>query len=227
MALIVTATTGGLMDLGTVSLHIASMWPRPVCVIEADPDGGRLAARHNWEVRPGLVELVARLRSANSTQSSVEEFVRNHGDGVSVVVAPPGAEPIIAALGVLASRPRLLEEALGVDVIVDVGRARPDSPARELISAADIRLLVTRTDLEDVVSVVHRTEHLRSLGDWKVLTAGGRYGVSEVDRAIEWPVIADLLPSDRRSSERLKEAVSKLSTPLDRNLVGATSAVAS
>ena len=210
MALVVTATTGGLMDLGTVSLHIASMWSTPVCVIEADPDGGRLAARHNWEVRPGLVELVARLRSSTGTPPKTDEFIRHHGDGVSVVVAPPAAEPVIAALGVLASRPRMLEEAIGTDVIVDVGRARPDSPARELIAAADVRLLVTRTDLEDVVSVVHRSDHLRSLGDWKVLTAGGRYGMDEVDRALEWPVIADLLPSDRRSSGRLKEAVARL-----------------
>lgn len=210
MALTVIATTGGLMDLGTVSLHIASMWSTPVCVIEADPDGGRLAARHNWEVRPGLVELAARLRASTNTRSSTTEFIRHHGEGVSVVVAPPAAEPVIAALGVLSSRPQMLEEAIGTDVIVDVGRARPDSPARELIAAADVRLLVTRTDLEDVVSVVHRSDHLRSLGDWKVLTAGGRYGLDEVDRALEWPVIADLLPSDRRSSSRLKEAVSRL-----------------
>lgn len=226
MALVVTATTGGLMDLGTVSLHIASMWSSPVCVVEADPDGGRLAARHNWEVRPGLVELAARMRSSDAPIGGIDEFIRRHGDGISVVVAPPAAEPVIAALGVLSTRPHLLETTLGTDVIVDVGRARPDSPARELIAAADIRLLITRTDLEDVVSVVHRTEHLRSLGDWKVLTAGGRYGVQEVDRALEWPVIADLLPSDRRSSSRLKDVVASLKTQARASLIGAEVAVA-
>lgn len=226
MTLVVTATTGGLMDLGTVSLHIASMWPNRVCVIEADPDGGRLAARHNWEVRPGLVELAARLRSQGGRQDSVSEFMRQHGDGVSVIVAPPAAEPVIAALGVLSGRPTLLEETIGTDVIVNVGRVRPDSPARELIAAADIRLLITRTDLEDVVSVVHRTDHLRSLGDWKVLTAGGRYGIHEVDRAVEWPVIADLLPSDRRSSARLREAVTGLRSMQVEELAASQSVVA-
>ena len=226
MTLVVTATTGGLMDLGTVSLHIASMWPNRVCVVEADPDGGRLAARHNWEVRPGLVELAARLRSQGGRQDSVSEFMRQHGDGVSVIVAPPAAEPVIAALGVLSGRPTLLEETIGTDVIVNVGRVRPDSPARELIAAADIRLLITRTDLEDVVSVVHRTDHLRSLGDWKVLTAGGRYGIHEVDRAVEWPVIADLLPSDRRSSARLREAVTGLRSMQVEELAASQSVVA-
>jgi len=214
------------MDLGTVSLHIASMWPNRVCVVEADPDGGRLAARHNWEVRPGLVELAARLRSQGGRQDSVSEFMRQHGDGVSVIVAPPAAEPVIAALGVLSGRPTLLEETIGTDVIVNVGRVRPDSPARELIAAADIRLLITRTDLEDVVSVVHRTDHLRSLGDWKVLTAGGRYGIHEVDRAVEWPVIADLLPSDRRSSARLREAVTGLRSMQVEELAASQSVVA-
>ena len=226
MTLVVTATTGGLMDLGTVSLHIASMWPNRVCVIEADPDGGRLAARHNWEVRPGLVELAARLRSQGGRQDSVSEFMRQHGDGVAVIVAPPAAEPVIAALGVLSGRPTLLEETIGTDVIVNVGRVRPDSPARELIAAADIRLLITRTDLEDVVSVVHRTDHLRSLGDWKVLTAGGRYGIHEVDRAVEWPVIADLLPRDRRSSARLREAVTGLRSMQVEELAASQSVVA-
>jgi hypothetical protein len=227
MTLVVTATTGGLMDLGTVSLHIASMWPNPVCVVEADPDGGRLAARHNWEVRPGLVELAARLRSQGGQKNTVSEFVRQHGDGVSVIVAPPGAEPVIAARGVLSARPNLLEESIGTDVIVNVGRVRPDSPARDLIASADVRLLITRTDLEDVVSVVHRTDHLRSLGDWKVLTAGGRYGIHEVDRAVEWPVIADLLPSDRRSSARLRDVVAGLQSTKVGILATSQSAVAS
>ena len=71
MTLLVTATTGGLMDLATVSLHIASLWPRPVTVIEADPDGGRLAARHDWDVRPGLVELAA----ARNSQQFVRHLV--------------------------------------------------------------------------------------------------------------------------------------------------------
>ena len=35
MSIIVTGTTGGLTDLGTISLHLATMWPTPVTVIEA------------------------------------------------------------------------------------------------------------------------------------------------------------------------------------------------
>ena len=162
MTLLVTATTGGLMDLATVSLHIASLWPRPVTVIEADPDGGRLAARHDWDVRPGLVELAAALRSHVSGDFDRASVVRTYSAQVSVVVAPPAAEPVMAALSVLATRTAEIESLVGTDVIVDVGRVRPDSPANALVTAADRRLLVTRTDLEDIVSVVHRGDHLTS-----------------------------------------------------------------
>ncbi len=211
MTLIVTATTGGLMDLATVSLHVASLWPRPVTVIEADPDGGRLAARHDWDVRPGLVELTASLRGHSSGDFDRASVVRTYSSQIGVVVAPPAAEPVIAALAVLATRTEAIESLLGTDVIVDVGRIRPDSPANALVTAAHRRLLVTRTDLEDIVAVVHRADHLRSLGAWSVLAAGGRYSTSEVDRAIEWPVIADLLPDNPKSSSRLRKAVASLS----------------
>lgn len=214
MSVTVVATTGGLMDLGTVSLHIASLWSAPVTVIEADPDGGRLAARHNWEVRPGLVDLVASARSPHDSRIG-DDCVRRHGNRVRVVVAPPSAEAVIATLSVLSERLDRVGEILGTDLIVNVGRVRPDSPASDLISRADRRLLVTRTDLEDVVALVHRTEHLRRFGSWNILTAGGRYRTGEVDRAVEWPVIADLLPDDPRSSSRLRQVIAELARTHD------------
>ena len=210
MALVVTSTTGGLMDLATVSLHIASMWPRPITVVEADPDGGRLAARHDWDVRPGLVDLATAVRSRSESSPRLAPLLRRHSDDVSVIVAPPAVEPIMASLPVLAQHRDRLDEIVGTDVMVVVGRVRPDSPANELARAADLRLLVTRTDLEDVVAVVHRSDHLRALGSWQVLTAGGRYDAAEVARTIEWPVVADLLPDNPKSSARLRQTVREL-----------------
>jgi hypothetical protein len=210
MTLVVTTTTGGLMDLATVSLHIASMWPRPITVVEADPDGGRLAARHDWDVRPGLVDLATAVRSRSDEATRLAPLLRRHSDDVSVIVAPPAAEPIMASLPVLAQHRARLDEIVGTDVMVVVGRVRPDSPANDLVRSADRRLLVTRTDLEDVVAVVHRADLLRSLGSWQVLTAGGRYDAAEVARTVEWPVVADLLPDNPRASSRLHQAIREL-----------------
>ena len=210
MTLVVTSTTGGLMDLATVSLHIASMWPRPITVVEADPDGGRLAARHDWDVRPGLVDLATAVRSRSDAAPRLAPLLRRHSDDVSVIVAPPAVEPIMASLPVLAQHRDRLDEIVGTDVMVVVGRVRPDSPANELARAADLRLLVTRTDLEDVVALVHRSDHLRAIGSWQVLTAGGRYDAMEVARTVEWPVVADLLPDNPKASARLRQTVREL-----------------
>ena len=210
MALVVTSTTGGLMDLATVSLHIASMWPRPITVVEADPDGGRLAARHDWDVRPGLVDLATAVRSRSDSAPRLAPLLRRHSDDVSVIVAPPAVEPIMASLPVLAQHRDRLDEIVGTDVMVVVGRVRPDSSANELARVADLRLLVTRTDLEDVVALVHRSDHLRAIGSWQVLTAGGRYESAEVARTVEWPVVADLLPDNPKASARLRQTVRQL-----------------
>jgi hypothetical protein len=210
MALVVTTSVGGLMDLATVSLHIASLWPRPITVVEADPDGGRLAARHDWDVRPGLVDLATAVRSRSDAAPRLAPLLRRHSEAVSVIVAPPAAEPIMASLPVLAQHRARLDDIVGTDVMVVVGRVRPDSPANELVRVADLRLLVSRTDLEDVVALVHRADHLRTIGAWQVLTAGGRYDTTEVARTVEWPVVADLLPDNPKASARLRRAMREL-----------------
>lgn len=207
MAIITTSMTGGLMDLATVSLHIASLWPRPITVVEADPDGGRLAARHDWDVHPGLVDLAAMIRSPRVGTNASGPMMRRYTDGVSVVVAPPAVEPIMASLPVLARHHDRIDEILGTDVLIVAGKLRPDSVANQLISVVDRRILVTRTDLEDVVSLVHRADRMRELGTWHVLTAGGQYGASELARTIDCPVIADLLPDNPRGSARLRAAI--------------------
>jgi hypothetical protein len=210
MSIIVTGTIGGLTDLGTISLHLATMWPTPVTVIEADPDGGRLAARHNWELRPGLAELAAHVRTPATSTLDPQALRRTYRNDVSVVVAPPSAEQVIAALSIIAPHTRTLDQVLGTDVIINVGRVRPNTPASDIMRAANTRLLISRTDLDDVVALVHRQPLLKELGEWQVLAAGGRYKIDELAKAIEWPVIADLLPSDRRSSAALKLTIAKI-----------------
>ena len=112
---------------------------------------------------------------------------------------------------------RNIEQFLGGDIVIDVGRVRPNSPAAELIRQADIRLLITRTDLDDVVVLVHRQQLLNDFGLWKILAAGGRYTVKELSQAVEFPVLADLLPGDRKSSASLRKAITALANELQPN----------
>lgn len=234
MAVFAVGTVGGLTDLGTICLHIASLWPHPPVVVEADPDGGRLAVRHDWDLRPGLGDLIALLQSDSSTGPSTNGRTGNghvdtagandaHGDpvdtvahrlrnGVRIVVSPPAIEAVSASMPSLARAVSTLEKRSAADIIVDVGIIRPESPACNVITAASRRIIVVRKEADDVVALAHRRPLLESMGDWFVLTAGGRMRTEDVTQAVDWPVVADLLPHDRKSSAKLRASLARLSS---------------
>lgn len=212
MAVIAIGTVGALTDLGTICLHVASLWPHPPMVIEADPDGGRLAVRHNWDPRPGLSDLIRASTCQDPSTHQLEATARRLRNGVKVVVGPLAIESMAVAIPGLLRSLDVLETATGGDVLIDVGIVRPDSPARELIASASCRIIVVRKDIEDLVALAHRRALLESLGHWSVLTAGGRLGVDDAADAIQWPVLADLLPHDRKSSVKLRASLSRLAS---------------
>jgi len=217
MAVIALGTVGGLTDLGTICLHVASLWPHPPLVVEADPDGGRLAARHNWDLRPSLGDLVVLLNSDEATAISIDRVTRRLRNGVRVVVAPPAMESVHSVLCDVLPSLSNLESRIAGDVLIDVGVIRPDSPARDIIAAASNRIIVVRKDVEDLVALAHRRSLLESMGTWSVLTAGGRLRSADAIGAIRWPIIADLLPNDRRSSAALRTSLARFATVPDRN----------
>lgn len=215
MAVIALGTVGGLTDLGTICLHVASLWPHPPLVVEADPDGGRLAARHNWDLRPSLGDLVTLLNSQETTSISIDRVVRRLRNGVRVVVAPPAMEAVHSVLSDVVPTLSNLESRMTGDVLIDVGVIRPESPARDIIAAASKRIIVVRKDVEDLVALAHRRSLLEGMGTWSVLTAGGRLRSADSVAAIRWPILADLLPNDRRSSAALRTSLTRFAASLD------------
>lgn len=209
MALYVVGTVGGLTDIGTVTLHIASLWPRVPLVVEADPDGGRLAVRHDWDLYPGLADLVSALGAENVDMHKITSMARVARSGVGVIVAPPSIEQVEATLGPLSDRVARLAAACPRDVLVDIGVLRPGSAAREVARVADRRIIVVRRSVDDIVALAHRRAFLETLGHWSVLTAGGSLRPADVAGAVQWPIIADLLPSDRRSAQRMRAALAR------------------
>jgi len=204
MTIVALAITGGLTDSSEIALHVASLWPREVTVIEADPDGGRLAARKDWPPRPGLVDLATSTRATSELVGNLSHAIDSRR---RVVVAPPAPEAVIAALRLLTASTGRLDDRLGTDVLVDVGRLRPETPALPLLEIADRRVLVVRRDAEDVVATMHRRSLLDSVGEWQILNAGGRYPIDEVRTALSWPVGADLLPSNKREAALLRSTI--------------------
>ena len=217
MTVYAIGTVGALTDLATICLHVGALWPHPPTVIEADPDGGRLAVRHNWELRPSLVDFVRTSNRNDQFALRPETAVRRLRSGVGIVVGPPAIESMSAAIAGLVQMIDALETHVDSDVLVDVGIIRPDSPCGEIVARATRRIIVVRKDVEDIVSLAHRRALLESLGDWFVLTAGGRLRVDEAADSIQWPIIADLLPHDRKSSAKLRVSLERFAVRPDRS----------
>jgi hypothetical protein len=126
----------------TLALALASVWPRPVLLVEADPDGGDLGARFAIPDRPGLLSLAAERRREGQGMS-VAEHAQSAGP-IQVVVAPADARQASAAVTQLGAA---LHDVSDVDLLVDVGRLRPGSPSSALVAVVDILLVVSGGDL--------------------------------------------------------------------------------
>lgn len=201
MSTVALATTGGIIDSSSALLRIAGRWPRPVTVIEADPDGGRLACRHG--LRPGLSDLVSTVRLGRSIR------VADRVSTVPVVSAPPDPEEAIRAIHGMASMVGSLGTVLGTDVLFSVGVLRPRSPSDGITRSSDARLLMMRCTLDDVAAVLHRHRLLESFGRWSILTAGGSLTTLQVSRVIGWPILAEILPLDRCGVSLLSQRVAE------------------
>ena len=205
MTLVALGSVKGAPGVSTLALALASVWPADRCVtlVEADPDGGVLAARRGLRVEPGLVTLAAAVRrGADGFGGHAQEL----GAGVRAVVAPPAAEQVRAALSVAGD---LLPTALAADdedVLIDCGRLHVASPAMPLCRHADATLLALRPRLDDVMVVRTRVVGLRQIGvdPALLLLRDGPYPADEVAAAVDATVAAEI-PADHRAAAALDD----------------------
>jgi hypothetical protein len=222
--LVTVGSVRGAPGATALALDLVARWRRalgrPAVVVEADPDGGCLAARLGLAARPGLTELAGAARSGLADPGDVWAFAQvapppgGRGE-VSIVVGPAAAEPAQAALRA-ASEPLAAGLGSGADhdVVVDVGRLRPGSPALPLVAGADRRLVVTRGELEAVVALSARRDLLTGLGDWRAMVIGGGYAPAEIERVLG--VAAVGIPDhgrDRRRERALDVVLSSFDGP--------------
>jgi len=126
-------------------------------LVEADPDGGVLAARFDLGLRPCLTDLAGAARRGIAA-ADLGRFTQVVGPGVPVVVAHPSADQTGAALRSAAAPLATALTALAGTVVVDLGRWRPGSPAAPLAHVATRVLLVVHPVLEQIAQVVHAAE---------------------------------------------------------------------
>lgn len=223
MAVITIGSVAGSPGATSLALALAAAWPRRSLVIDADPDGGRLAARCDVPVRPGLTELAGAARTGLSDPSDVWRFAQRAPSGIDVVVAHPAAEQVASALRAAAAPIADALLRLGdTDVLIDVGRLRPGSLAGALVLAADRRLVVTGTRLDDTVALTHRLDLLDGFGGAEIVVAGvGEYSSAELAHVLGRPVLSSRPGRrSRRSTARSRRRDDRWVTRLAHQLAG-------
>lgn len=208
MAVIALASASGSPGVTTTAVALALGWTRPVLLVEADPTGGSGIhagfLRGTSEYDGGLIELAL---SSLGVDDALRDVVRPLAPNVSFVSGlrshtQIGAlrdiwEPLALALSDL--------ESSGQDVIIDAGRLGLDGSPRPLLEAADLTVLITRTDLPSLSAARSWTEVLRHPGAGLSrvgLLLGGKghpYRASDVTKVLGLPVVSDL-PDDPQAA---------------------------
>lgn len=153
MAVIVLASASGAPGVTTTALGLALVWPRPVVLVDADPVGGSaiLAGYCQGTVphNDAMVSLVLAHRDGRLASVLPSVLMRIPATAVSLL-AGPRSHAQAASLSEL--WPALAVELRGLqrngqDVLVDVGRLGMAWSPTVVIAAADVALLVMRSDL--------------------------------------------------------------------------------
>jgi MinD-like ATPase involved in chromosome partitioning or flagellar assembly len=210
-----------------LAVELALAWHRsgePALLVEADPDGGVLAARLGLAAAPNLTELAGRARSG--IDATVLHGCAQPGPhGLPVVVAHAGPEQTAAALRAAGDR---LADGLARSrshVVVDVGRLRPSSPALPLADAADAALVLLRPQLDELTSLAARLALLpASTATGLVLVGAPAFSPADVERHLGVPVAAVIDGRSSRRRDPLVEAARHLAGRLQERLAPPTPA---
>ncbi len=207
MSLLVLGSAKAAPGVTTTALALAATWPadRQVMIVEADSDGGVLAARQNLPSEPGLATLAVSSRRSFARSDLAAHLRTPAGSDVQVLVAPPAAEQARRALGLVAEPLAwTLASLTDTDTIVDAGRLRPDTEAAPLLQAADLVLIVARPRVDELQQLPARLRALRpTLARVGLLLIGDRpYPPAEVAATLDTEVVA-VIADDRRAAEAI------------------------
>lgn len=203
MAVIALTSASGSPGVTTTAVALTFLWPRPVVLVEADPTGGSaiLAGyfRGTREYDAGIVELAL---SALSPADALREAIRLVPDTHVSLLAGTRSRTQAAALrdvwAPLAETLGQLDEN-GQDVVIDAGRLGLSESPEPLMDAADLTLLLTRTNLPALSAARTWVDAIaRPAGDLRqagilLIGEGQPYGAAEVSSVVGQPVVAGLV----------------------------------
>lgn len=195
MALITLTSASGAPGVTTTALGLASCWPRPCLLVEADPSGSSALLAGYWRGtrdHTGVVDLVKAHRAGVLADALLRMAMSIDGTQAAVIIGSRSHEqsaglsrlwePLTVVLRDLAARDQ--------DVIVDAGRLGLEGSPAPLIDQADVTVLVARSSL---VAVAGARSWALSLLDAAapghevrllLVGAGRPYSAGEVSRAL-------------------------------------------
>jgi hypothetical protein len=211
MTTLALASVKGSPGVTTTALALASWWPNPVVIVEADPAGGDLAARLGLPEEPGLVGLAASLRRNSRGRTPDAASVENHLQAAPVqttsvparvLTAPAGRHQAGAALSLL-SEHRPLPMTGRTDLLLDLGRrAMPTDPVDRstplpLMDPGDRIIWISRPQLADLAHLAAEMDCRRRADPEPlvILNGSGPYPAAEVESTLGVAVLGTL-PAD-------------------------------
>lgn len=217
MTLIAVASAKGSPGVTTLCYGLA--WHYPISggriIVEADPDGGVIAARRGCGFEPGLIELAAAVRRGGDAEPGLAAgFAQILGGQVLVIPAPASPEQVHAALTSSAAPMAKAVSALPMTSFVDLGRVSARSPSLEFARRSVVTLLLVRPELSEIQHLPSRIETLQRAGGNVELVCVGHRPYDPVDVADHvglplfgvWPDDAEIAGTfwhDRHPSKRV------------------------
>ena len=167
MTVIAMFSDKGSPGVTTLALALAASWPRAVTIAECDPAGGDLAlrltdagGRPRLPADSGLLALAGAVRRTATPDPDDHAYALAGWPNIAVLTGLTTPEQG-AGIGELwpAITAALTAPGRG-DVIADLGRLHPGSPAHSVAAAADVLLGVARGDAVGVLRLRDRLRHL-------------------------------------------------------------------
>ncbi len=167
MTVIALFSDKGSPGVTTLALTLAAAWPGPVTIAECDPAGGDLALRLTDEAGrpqlaadPGLLTLAVAAR--RNPTPALDEHTRPV-PGLPTVSVVTGLSTPEQGAGIAELWPSIATALAGPgprDVLADLGRLHPGSPAHPIVAVADVLVGVARGDAAGLLRLRDRLHHL-------------------------------------------------------------------
>ena len=186
MSLIVLGSLKGAPGVSTLAATMAYQWPQPrrMVLVEADADGGVLAARFGLHPEtPSLVSFAAGARHGVGPKLFWESCQQLPGGPLAMVV-PSNGQSVKHSLAQVDFGE--VDDCLeGTDLIIDAGRLRLEETTQRLCNRACLVIVVVRPDFENLATLLHRVSLLERCSQLGVVIVGdGPYPPEEIEEAL-------------------------------------------